>query len=108
MMLRLILAPLISVACSTAAGSRLSALVLDGMNNHDWAAGTRAIQSVLEGSARFTDTLSTWPAKPDFSHYDVVCNNFIRGHQPARTSLARQVPGARAAYGPGGGWGIRS
>ncbi len=66
LMIRFLLATMLSVSCSTAAGGKLSALVIDGMNNHDWAAGTRAIQSILEGSGRFTVTISTWPARPEF------------------------------------------
>ena len=65
MMLRLLTAALLALPCSTAA-PKLTALVIDGMNNHDWAAGTRAIQSVLEGSGRFSVRVCTWPAKPDF------------------------------------------
>ncbi len=62
MILRLMLAAMLALSCSTAAGPKLSALVIDGMNNHDWAAGTRAIQSILEGTGRFTVTVSSWPA----------------------------------------------
>src|ERR1035441_5861957 len=89
MTLRLLLATLVSLSCSAAAGPKLSALVIDGMNNHDWEAGTRAIQSILEGSGRFTVTVSTWPAKPDFRHYDVVIDNFNGGHTADGTRWPR-------------------
>src|SRR5664279_1905744 len=82
-MMRLLLVMVVSLYASAAAGPKLSALVIDGMNNHDWAAGTRAIQSILEGSGRFTVSVCTWPAKPNFSHYDVVIDNFNGGHTAA-------------------------
>src|SRR5258707_7095207 len=103
MTLRLLLATMLVLSCSTAAGPKLSALVIDGMNNHDWAAGTRAIQSVLEGSGRFTVTVSTWPAKPDFSRYDVVVNNFNSGHTETGRRWPRDVEQALEAYVRGGG-----
>ena len=58
----------------------LGAIIVDGMNNHDWAAGTRAIRSVLEQSGPFTVDVSTWPKLPDFSRYDVLIHNFNGGH----------------------------
>jgi type 1 glutamine amidotransferase len=103
MMLRLLLATLIAISFSAAAGARLSALIIDGMNNHDWAAGTRAIQTVLEGSGRFTVTISTWPAKPDFRSYDVVIDNFNGGHTDAGTRWPREVEQALETYVRGGG-----
>jgi len=102
-MLRLLLATLIAISSWAAAGARLSALIIDGMNNHDWAAGTRAIQTVLEGSGRFTVTISTWPAKPDFRSYDVVIDNFNGGHTDAGTRWPREVEQALETYVRGGG-----
>src|SRR4029077_19338465 len=103
MTLRLLLATLVSVSCSAAAGARLSALIIDGLNNHDWAAGTRAIQTILEGSGRFTVTVSTWPARPDFRSYDVVIDNFNGGHTDAGTRWPREVEQALETYVRGGG-----
>ena len=48
-----------------AADRPLSVLVLDGMNNHDWQAGTRAIESILSGTGRFRVEVCTSPCKPD-------------------------------------------
>src|SRR5450631_1417740 len=98
MTLRLLMATLCSLSCWAAAGPKLSALVIDGMNNHDWAAGTRAIQSILEGSGRFTVTVATWPAKPDFSRYDVVISNFNGGHTATGTRWPRDVEQALESY----------
>ena len=103
MTFRLLLASMLAISYSTAAGPKLSALVIDGMNNHDWAAGTRAIQSILEGSGRFTVTVSTWPATPDFRHYDVVIDNFNGGHTAEGTRWPREVEQALENYVRGGG-----
>jgi type 1 glutamine amidotransferase len=103
MIFRLLLASMLALSCSTAAGPKLSALVIDGMNNHDWAAGTRAIQSILEGSGRFTVTVSTWPATPDFRQYDLVIDNFNGGHTAGGTRWPREVEQALETYVRGGG-----
>jgi type 1 glutamine amidotransferase len=67
------------------------------------AAGTRAIRSILEGSGRFTVTVSTFPNLPDFSRYDVVINNFNGGHQANGTRWPREAEVALEAYVRGGG-----
>jgi type 1 glutamine amidotransferase len=97
------MATLVSLNCASAAPPGLKALVIDGMNNHDWAAGTRALQSILEGSGRFTVTVSTWPAKPDFAGYDVVIDNFNGGHTADGTRWPREVETALESYVKGGG-----
>ena len=103
MKLPLLMATLVSLNCASAAPPRLSALVIDGMNNHDWAAGTRAIRTILEGSGRFTVTVSTLPAKPDFAGYDVVINNFNGGHTADGTRWPPEVETALENYVRGGG-----
>jgi type 1 glutamine amidotransferase len=103
MIFRLILASMLALSSSAAAGPKLTALVIDGMNNHDWAAGTRAIQSTLEGSGRFNVTISTWPAMPDFRRYDVVIDNFNGGHTADGTRWPREMEQALEAYVRGGG-----
>jgi type 1 glutamine amidotransferase len=80
------------VSAAYGADKKLSALIIDGMNNHDWAAGTTAIRSTLEGTGRFTVDVATWPAlKPDFSRYDVVVNNFNGGHLADGKRWPREV-----------------
>src|SRR5260370_42265225 len=103
MTLRLLLATMLVLSCSTAAGPKLSALVIDGMNNHDWAAGTRAIQTILEGSGRFTVDVATYPKLPDFTKYDVVVNNFNGGHLETGTRWPAEAERALEAYVRGGG-----
>src|SRR5262249_39131434 len=70
---------------------KLSVLVIDGMNNHDWARATSSLGSILRDGGRFTCEVSAsppadaspdrWQAwKPDFARYDVVLMNFNGGH----------------------------
>lgn len=65
---------------AAAAGPRLRTLILDGRNNHDWRAGTRAIRQILEATGRFKVDVATLPAAVEFGRYDVVVNNFNGGH----------------------------
>ncbi len=98
--------PAVALAAAlTAAGAdrKLSAVIIDGVNNHDWAAGTRAIQSILEESGRFTVEVSTFPKLPDFSRYDVVINNFNGGHTATGTRWPAAAERALEAYVRGGG-----
>ncbi len=70
-------------SASTATPHQLRAVIIDGMNNHDWAAGTAAIRDILESTGRFsTIDVATYPNFPDFSRYNVVINNFNGGHTP--------------------------
>ncbi len=93
------------IACSStfAADRKLAALIIDGVNNYDWAAGTRAIQAILEGSGRFTVDTSTYPQKPDFRKYDVVINNFNGGHTDTGTRWPAAVEKALVEYVRNGG-----
>src|SRR5262249_44807513 len=70
----------------------LSVLVIDGINNHDWETGTRAVKAILIATGRFTVEVSTTPPKgapkeawdswrPQFSKYNVVLVNFNGGHK---------------------------
>ena len=94
----------LAAACSAAGADRkLSAVIVDGVNNHDWAAGTRAIRSILEGTGRFTVDVSTFPKLPDFSRYDVVINNFNGGHLVSGTRWPAEAERALEAYVRNGG-----
>ncbi|MES1258692.1 MAG: family 16 glycoside hydrolase [Acidobacteriota bacterium] len=98
---------LIALALTSAAygaDRKLSALIIDGMNNHDWAAGTRAIRSILEGSGRFTVDVATYPAWPGLSRYDVVIDNFNGGHlaDGKRWDRARETELEKFVAGGGG------
>jgi uncharacterized protein len=70
---------------------KLSVLIVDGVNNHDWQRATRILTSILLESGRFTVDVATSPSadapaerwrawKPDFARYDAVLMNFNGGH----------------------------
>jgi hypothetical protein len=101
---RLILLTLALTAATYGADGKLSALIIDGANNHDWAAGTRAIRSILEGSGRFTVDVASYPAWPGLSHYDVVINNFNGGHlaDGKRWNRAQEMELEKFVSGGGG------
>ncbi len=93
---------------------RLSLLIVDGMNNHDWPRATRILKGVLESSGRFTVDVSTSPTadasaeawdrwRPNFASYDVVLNNFNGGHKPTSLHWPREVEKALEDYVIGGG-----
>jgi hypothetical protein len=81
----------ISLRAMPAQAKRLRVLIVDGVNNHDWAAATHAISEILAATALFSVEVSTSPPRgappeawntwhPDFFRYDVVINNFNGGH----------------------------
>ena len=96
-------AALAFAVCAPAAERQISVLIVDGMNNHDWAAGTRAIESILTGTGRFRVDVCTFPQHPDFSRYDVVVNNFNGGHTPQGTRWPRDTEEALEKYVRDGG-----
>ena len=66
------------------AARKRSALIVDGQNNHAWAATTPLLKHYLEQTGLFTVAVSTTPPKggdmqtyrPKFSAYDVVVLNY--------------------------------
>jgi type 1 glutamine amidotransferase len=85
------------------ADRKLSAVIIDGVNNHDWAAGTAAIRTILERSGRFTVEVCTYPKLPDFVKYDVVISNFNGGHTEKGVRWPAEAERALDAYVRGGG-----
>lgn len=95
---------LLAMAYSSGAADRkLTAVVVDGLNNHDWAPATAAIRSILECTGRFTVEVCTWPKLPEFSRYDVVISNFNGGHLATGTRWPAEAEQALVAYVKGGG-----
>ena len=93
---------------------KLSVLIVDGMNNHDWPRATKILREILEGSGRFTVAVSTSPPadapktewdhwRPEFAKYDVVLSNFNGGHKPDSLHWPRAVEKALEDYVRGGG-----
>jgi uncharacterized protein len=63
---------------------KLSALIIDGQNNHDWKLTTPYLQAILESSGMFTVEVLTSPPSgedlsafsPDFRSFNVVVLNY--------------------------------
>jgi uncharacterized protein len=100
---RLLLCAALTVLCTSAADRKLKAVIVDGVNNHDWAPATAAIQSILEGTGRFNVAVSTYPKLPDFAQYDVVIDNFNGGHLATGTRWPAEAERALETYVRGGG-----
>ncbi|MGH9884154.1 MAG: ThuA domain-containing protein [bacterium] len=92
----------------------LRALIVDGINNHDWERGTQILKEILVASGRFTVDVSTsppagaaadaWTAwRPAFSGYDVVIDNWNGGHKEDGVRWPPEVEKAFEAYVRGGG-----
>lgn len=93
---------------------RLSALIIDGVNNHDWEAGTRGVAAILKASGRFTVEVSTTPPReappekwsawrPRFSDYRVVIVNFNGGHKQDGLRWPAEVEQSLERYVRAGG-----
>lgn len=93
---------------------KLRALIVDGMNNHDWQKATRGIRLILERSGRFQVEVSTTPPagaplaawerwRPDFARYQVVINNFNGGHAADAQQWPAEVQTALETYVERGG-----
>ena len=98
-----IICALLAASCAFGADGKLKAVVVDGLNNHDWAAATAAIRNILEGTGRFTVDVATWPKLPEFARYDVVIDNFNGGYTDAGTRWPPEAERALEAYVRGGG-----
>ena len=63
---------------------KISVLLIDGQNNHNWKVTTPLMEQILEGSGRFAVDVATAsgrgensePFSPEFSEYDVVVSNY--------------------------------
>ena len=76
------------ILCPTVrAADKVRVLIIDGQNNHNWAAMTPPMKATLEKTGRFTVDVATTPTgkattgdwgkfRPDFSKYDVVLSNY--------------------------------
>jgi type 1 glutamine amidotransferase len=93
---------------------KLSLLLVDGMNNHDWPRATKILKEILDGSGLFTVDVSTSPPgdapkeawdqwRPNFSKYDVVLSNFNGGQTPKGLHWPSEVEKALEDYVSSGG-----
>jgi uncharacterized protein len=98
-----------SASASASASAGIGVLVIDGVNNHDWAAGTVGIRAVLAEAGGFRvdvatvkpETFAQW--KPDFGQYQVVVSNFNGGHLDNGIRWPERVEKQLEAYVRGGG-----
>jgi len=78
---------------------KISVLIIDGQNNHDWKATTPPIKEMLEKTGRFNVEVLTSPPKgapaeqwagfkPDFSKYGVVFSNYNGQSWPEEVNKA--------------------
>ena len=105
------LTALAAIAAPAAGQAKVSVLIIDGQNNHGWAATTPVIKEMLEKTGRFTVDVLTSPPKldpkkspsdeekkaaadawarfkPDFSKYKVVFSNYNGQAWPADVNTA--------------------
>ncbi len=98
----------------TAFEAKIPVLIVDGINNHDWVAGTAAIKSILESTGRFSVDVSTTPPagasadawdqwRPVFSPYRAIINNFNGGHLKDGIRWPGRVEAALTDYLNAGG-----
>lgn len=92
---------------SAQAAEKLSILIIDGQNNHNWRAMTPYMKGVLEQTGRFRVDVVTTPTKknapaaqwdqfrPQFDKYDAVLSNYNGQPWPKRVqeSLTKYVRG---------------
>ena len=67
----------------------LRVLILTGRNNHDWAATTPVLKSILTASGAFTVEVTEHPEQCDaatFARYDALLSNWNNFGQPADTN----------------------
>ncbi len=80
---------------SAGAAEKITVLIVDGQNNHDWEKTTPFLEKQLEDTGRFTVDVSTSPApdgtqaewdawRPDFAAYDVVVSNYNNQRNKAK------------------------
>ncbi len=95
---------LTAVAITTQAADKISVLIVDGQNNHNWVSTTPIMKASLEASGVFTVDVSTSPARadakgaadaeaakkeswtkwqPEFKKYNVVLSNYNGEDWPA-------------------------
>lgn len=71
-------------APATEVPPHLTALIVDGQNNHAWPQTTPVLRAILEETGRFTVDVATSPPggadvsafRPEFARYDVVVSNY--------------------------------
>ncbi len=97
-----------------AGDKRISVLIVDGINNHDWRVTTKSVRGFLLATGRFTVDVSTTPPadgtqeawdkwRPPFAKYQAVIVNFNGGHKPDGIRWPKPVEEAFEDYVRSGG-----
>jgi type 1 glutamine amidotransferase len=97
-----------------AAQNKLSILIVDGVNNHDWQTGTRELKSILAATGRFNVDVSTSPPRdappeawsqwrPRFDGHDAVLLNWNGGHLENGLRWPSELEAALVSYVRSGG-----
>lgn len=76
-----------------AGADKISAMIIDGQNNHDWKLTTPYLKAILENTGMFEVDVATSPASgedmsefsPPFRNYDVLVMNYNGAPWPADT-----------------------
>ena len=103
-----------AVILQGASGAKIPVLIVDGINNHDWQAGTNSVRQFLTATGRFTVDVSTSPPRnaaqeewdhwrPAFGQYKAVIVNFNGGHLADGLRWPAPVEEAFEKYVRGGG-----
>ena len=94
---------------AVSAWGQVRVLIVDGVNNHDWAAGTAGIRAALEEAGGFRVAVATVRAedleewRPEFSKYDAVVSNFNGGHTDKGVAWPERVQREFESFVKGGG-----
>jgi type 1 glutamine amidotransferase len=106
---------LIALLASACFGQgKISVLIVDGVNNHDWQTGTRELKKIFSATGRFQVDVSTTPPRgaadsdwakwrPRFDAYQAVLLNWNGGHLADGLRWPAEVEQALLAYVRGGG-----
>ncbi|HEY1341215.1 MAG TPA: ThuA domain-containing protein [Bryobacteraceae bacterium] len=97
-----------------AAQPKISLLIVDGVNNHDWQTATREIRALLTETGRFQVDVSTSPPReapsedwahwrPPFDRYNAVLLNWNGGHLEDGLRWPAEIEAALVRYVRGGG-----
>ncbi|HYW46536.1 MAG TPA: ThuA domain-containing protein [Bryobacteraceae bacterium] len=93
---------------------KLSILIVDGVNNHDWQTATRELTSILQATGRFQVDVSTSPPRdaapeawsnwrPRFDRYNAVLLNWNGGDKEDGLRWPGEVDSAMLRYVRSGG-----
>jgi type 1 glutamine amidotransferase len=88
----------LSILMPASADSKISVLIVDGQNNHDWKATTPVLKQALNSAGIFAVEIATTTQdgnletfKPDFSKFGVVVLNYNGADWPEATRKALET-----------------